>query len=32
MLEFWCVILFLALSVSSLWLIGALDKMMGGEP
>jgi len=31
MLEFWCVVLFLALSASSLWLIGVLDKMMGGE-
>jgi hypothetical protein len=31
MLEFWCVALFLALSVSTIWLIGALDKMMGGD-
>ncbi len=31
MLEFWCVALFLALSVSTVLLIGALDRMMGGE-
>jgi hypothetical protein len=31
MLEFWCVVIFLALSASSIWLIYALDKMMGGE-
>jgi len=31
MLEFWCVVLFLALSISTIWLIGALDKMMEGE-
>lgn len=31
MLEFWCVVLFLALSGSSVWLIYALDKMIGGE-
>jgi hypothetical protein len=31
MLEFWCVALFLGLSVSTVGLIGLLDKMMGGE-
>ena len=31
MLEFWCVVLFLVLSISTIWLIGALDKMMEGE-
>lgn len=31
MLEFWIVVLFLALSVSAIWLIGALDRMMGGD-
>ena len=32
MLELICIGLFLALSVSTVWLIGALDRMMGGEP
>ncbi len=32
MLEFWCIVIFLALSVSTVWLIEALDKMMEGEP
>ncbi len=32
MLEFWCIMIFLALSVSTIWLIRALDKMMEGEP
>jgi hypothetical protein len=31
MLEFWCVALFLALSVSTVGLITFLDGMMGGE-
>jgi hypothetical protein len=31
MLEFWCVILFLVLSVSSIWLIYALEGLMGEE-
>jgi len=31
MLELYCVGIFLALSASSVWLIYALDKMMGGE-
>lgn len=31
MLEFWCVAIFLALSVSTVWLIAALDGMMEGE-
>jgi hypothetical protein len=31
MLEFWCMALFLFLSVSSVWLIEALDKMMEGD-
>jgi hypothetical protein len=31
MLELYCIGLFLALSLSTIWLIGALDKMMGGE-
>jgi hypothetical protein len=31
MLEFWCVTLFLALSILTVALIGLLDKMMGGE-
>jgi hypothetical protein len=31
MLEFYCIGIFLALSASTIWLIGALDKMMGGE-
>jgi hypothetical protein len=32
MLELACVGIFLALSFSSVWLIHALDRMMGGEP
>jgi hypothetical protein len=32
MLEFWCVVIFLALCLSTLWLVGALDKMMKEEP
>ena len=32
MLEFYCVGIFLVLSASTIWLIGALDKMMEGEP
>ncbi len=32
MLEFWCLVLLLVLSMSSILLIGVLDKMMGGEP
>ncbi len=31
MLEFWCVAIFLALSISSVWLIAGLDKMMEEE-
>lgn len=31
MLEFYCVLIFLGLSASSIWLISALDKMMEGE-
>ncbi len=31
MLELYCVGIFLALAASTVWLIGALDKMMGGE-
>jgi hypothetical protein len=31
MLEFWCVALFLALSILTVGLIELLDKMMGGE-
>jgi hypothetical protein len=32
MLEFWCAVIFLALVGSSVWLIVALDQMMGAEP
>ncbi len=31
MLEFWCVALFLGLSVLTVVLIAFLDKLMGGE-
>ena len=31
MLELYCVGIFLALVASTIWLIGALDKMMGGD-
>lgn len=31
MLELYCVGIFLALSASTIWLISALDKMMGEE-
>jgi hypothetical protein len=31
MLEFWCVVIFVALSLSTLGLVEALDRMMGGE-
>ncbi len=31
MLELYCAGIFLVLTLSSLWLIGALDKMMGGD-
>ncbi len=32
MLEFWCIVIFLVLSASTVWLIEVLDKMMEGEP
>ena len=32
MLELTCIGIFLALSLSTVWLIGALDRMMGSEP
>jgi len=31
MLEFECVGIFLVLSIGSIWLIGALDRMMGSD-
>ena len=31
MLELYCVGIFLVLSISTIWLISALDKMMEGE-
>lgn len=31
MLEFWCIVLYLALAGSSIWLILALAAMLGGE-
>lgn len=32
MLELICVGLFLGLALSTLWLVGGLDRMMGDEP
>ncbi|GEM_PF-1232621 len=31
MLEFWCILIFAALAASSVWLIEALDRMIGGD-
>ena len=32
MLEFWCIVIFLVLTLLSVWLIHALDRMMEKEP
>lgn len=31
MLEFWCIAIFVVLTATSVWLIEALDRMIGGD-